>query len=143
MAPQSHLWPAVEKRIGPAPPRPGHLDVSVIYTSPETTLAAIKAAGAMAESLHARITIIVLQVVSIHVPLPSPPVLLEFQEAQMRAIAEQSPVETTVQIYLCRDYWEMLRSVLKPHSLVILGTRRKWWLAREERWARKLRRTGH
>ena len=36
-------------------------------------------------------------------PLTSPPVLLDFSERQFRVLASQSPVETIVRIYLCRD----------------------------------------
>jgi hypothetical protein len=58
-------------------------------------------------------------------------------------IANESPVETNVQIYLCRDPFEALEGALSPGSLVVLGGRKRWWPTREKRLAKKLHRAGH
>jgi hypothetical protein len=119
------------------------LDVSVIFTSPGATIAALKKAGALAAKLNARITLVVPQIVPFPAPLTTPPVLLDFQEMRLRAIAEASPVDVTVRIYLCRERWDALIAALKPHSLVVLASRRKWWRTREMRLATRLRKAGH
>ena len=62
----------------------------------------------LANRLSCRITLVVPQVVPFPLPLSSPPVLLDWNERRFRVIASQSPVETEVQIYLCRDRLEML-----------------------------------
>ena len=118
------------------------LDVVVIPTSVDATVMALKRAGALAESLGARITLVVPQVVPYPLPLTSPPVLLDFQERRFAEIAKESPVEIRVQLYLCRDQLETLGKVLRPHSLVVIGGRRRWWRTREEKLARKLQ-AGH
>ena len=56
---------------------------------------------------------------------------------------EQSAVDTAIQIYLCRDRWEALFSVLKPYSLVVIGGKKRWWPTPESRLANKLRNAGH
>ena len=71
------------------------------------------------------------------------PVLLDFSERRFSVIADKSPVETTVRLYLCRDRLETLTKVLSPHSLVVLGGRKRWWPTSEKRLAGKLRRAGH
>ena len=81
-------------------------------------------------------------------PLDAPPVRQEFNENRFRVMASQSPVETSVQVYLCRDRLEALTSALKPGSIVVLGGRKRRWLARwvpskDERLARQLRRAGY
>ncbi len=120
------------------------LNISVVYTSLEATLAALQEAGVLAGSLAARLTLFVPQVVPYVLPLESPPVLVEFMENRFRAIASQSPVETSVQIYLCRDKARTLTSVLCPASIVVLGGRRRWWWpTRDEVLARELQRAGH
>src|SRR5579863_10234366 len=143
---------ALEKMIAPVtgvPARPfneeigSKLDISVVFTSVEATLAALREAGELAGSLGGRITLIVPQVVPYPLPLTSPPVLVDFNERRLRVLAGQSRVETRVSIYLCRDPWETLQSVLKPHSLVVVGTRKRWWPTAEKRLAAKLRRAGH
>jgi hypothetical protein len=120
------------------------LEISVVFTSQEAALTALRRAAELAGSLSARITLIVPQIVPFPLPLASPPVLLDFQEARLREIASKSPVETVVRIYLCRDRWDVLSTALTPHSLVVLGSQRKWsWFRSESRLARRLRKTGH
>ena len=52
-------------------------------------------------------------------------------------------VDTSIQVYLCRDLTETIRQVLKPESVVVIGGQKHWWPAREEKLARALRRDGH
>ena len=143
---------ALERVLAPAPgfPRPpaiveteSRLNVAVIFTSVQSTLAALKKAGALANRLSGRITLVVPQVVPYPLPLTSPPVLLDWNEKRFRVIAGESPVETTVQIYLCRDRLETLTAVLSPRSLVVVGGPKRWWPTAEKRLTRTLRRAGH
>jgi hypothetical protein len=143
---------AIEKVLVPAaahPERPiaaetdQRLNIAVVFTSAEATLIALKEAGALASSLGARVTLVVPQVVPFPLPLESPPVLLDFNESRFRQIAAQSPVETSVQIYLCRDGLATLMKVLTPSSLVVIGGKRRWWPTRERSLVRRLRKAGH
>jgi hypothetical protein len=63
---------------------------------------------------------------------------LDFQEKRFRELAAASPVDIRVQLYLCRDQLETLKITLKPHSIVVIGGRKRWWPTREQRLARKL-----
>ena len=143
---------ALEKMIAPAsgvPARPfseetdSKLDISVVFTSVDPTLTALKEAGELASNLGGRITLIVPQIVPYPLPLTSPPLLVDFNERRLRVIASHCRVETRVSIFLCRDPLETLQAVLKPQSLVVIGSRKSWWPTREKRLARKLRRFGH
>ena len=119
------------------------LEIVVIFTSVNATIAALKKAGTLAERLGARATLVVPQVVPYALPLTSPPVLLDFQEKRFREIAKESPVDIRVRIYLCRDTLETLKLVLKSRSLIVVGARERFWPTREKSLARKLRRFGH
>jgi len=143
---------AIEKILAPATGQPFQpqveeadqkLNIAVVFTSVESTLAALKEAGDLATSLGARITLLVPQVVPYPLPLESPPILLDFNESRFKVIASESPVETSVQIYLCRDPFETVVSALNPGSLVVLGGRKRWWPTREKNLASRLRRAGH
>jgi len=146
---------AIEKLLAPATGQPTwsakdaadqKLNISVVFTSVESTLAALKEAGALASGLGGQVTLIVPQVVPYPLPLETPPVLLDFSENRFRAMASKSPVETSVQIYLCRERFETLISVLKPGALVVLGGRAgrwPWWPTKDERLAWELRRAGY
>jgi hypothetical protein len=149
---QNNMTLAIEKILVPAtghPTRPigeeadQNLDIAVVFTSVASTLAALKEAGNLANSLGARIKLVVPQVVPYPLPLESPPVLVEFNENRFRVMASESSVETSVQIYLCRDRCETLTSVLKPGSIVVLGGRKRWWPTQDELLARQLRRAGY
>jgi hypothetical protein len=143
---------ALERMIAPVTGAPARsfaeetdskLNISVVFTSVDATLAALKEAGNLAGSLGGRITLIVPQIVPYPLPLASPPVLVDFNERRLRVIASDCRVETRVSVYLCRDPLETLKSVLKPHSLVVVGSRKKWWPTAEKRLAAHLRRAGH
>jgi hypothetical protein len=119
------------------------LNVTVLFTSVEGTMAALRSAGALASKLGGRITIVVPEVVPYHLPINKPPVLHDWNEKRFRVLAAESSVETSVRFYLCRDEDEMLARRLKPHSLVVLGAKKHWWPTRESRLAKRLRGLGH
>jgi hypothetical protein len=143
---------ALERMIAPVtgvPARPlseetgSKLDISVVFTSVEATLGALREAGNLARDLGGRIALIVPRIVPYPLALSMPPVPIDFNERRLRVIASNCRVETRVSIYLCRDTLETLQAVLKPHSLVIVGSSKSWWPTAEKRLARKLRRFGH
>ena len=139
---------ALEKILTPAPavaaPQESQLNIAVIFTSVDATLRALKAAGKLANRLGARIKLMVPQVVPYPLPLTSPPVLLDWNERRFRVLANESPVETAVQLYLCRDRLDTLKASLKPQSLVVIGGRkRRFWPTKEQTLAKALRRAGH
>jgi hypothetical protein len=149
---QNNMSLAIEKILIPAAGRPARplrpevdqeLNVAVVFTSVEATLAALKEADSLANSLGARITLVVPQVVPYPLPLETPPVLVEFNENRFRVIASENPVETSVKIYLCRDRFETLTSILEPGSIVVVGGRRRWWPTKDEVLARQLRGAGY
>ena len=143
---------AIEKTLRPATGHPAQpasvqadqqLNIAVVFTSVESTLVALKEAGNLANSLGARIKLVVPQVVPFPLPLETPPVLVEFNENRFRVMASESPVETSVQVYLCRDRFETLTSALKPGSIVVVGGKKRWWPTKDEILARQLRRAGY
>ena len=72
------------------------LNITVIFTTVDATIAALKRASILAESLGARITLVSPQIVPYPLPLASPPVLLDFQERRFREIAAESAVDIRV-----------------------------------------------
>jgi hypothetical protein len=119
------------------------LDIVVMFTSIDATTAALKTAGNLAQDLNAQITLLVPLVVPYPLPLTRPPVRMDFQEKRFREIAKESPIEIRVQLYLCRDPLQTLKTALRPHSLIVVGGRKHWWPVRERALARKLRNSGH
>jgi len=120
----------------------GPLEVNVLFTSTQATMAATKVAGDLAENLGARIRIIVPQVVPFPLPLSDPPIKPEFTGSRIRAMLSQYP-DVDVEVCLCREKLNAPIAVLKPHSLVLIGGRTRFWPTEEYRLARGLRRRGH
>jgi hypothetical protein len=119
------------------------LEINVLCTSVPATVRAMEKAVEFAHGLNARVRLLVAQEVSYAVPLESSPVAVEFQEASFRQIAQSCDVEARVDIFLCRDAEQTFLQHLPRHSLVVLGSPRRWWPTCEERLARNLRRSGH
>lgn len=119
------------------------LEVNLIYTRIPTAATSLQVACGLARDLCARVTVHVAQVIPYPLELKSPQVPVHFAEQQLLAMAGEQPVETNIQIYLCRDLTETIRQVLKPDSVVIVGGRKRWWPTRENKLAAALRRDGH
>src|SRR5215831_18456873 len=127
LALEKFLHPSAQYPQAPSPAKPdagspySKLTISVVYTSVDSTLTALRAAGSLASRLNAEIALLVPQIVPHPLPLESPPVLIDWNERRLKVIAEQSSVDTKVCLYLCRDRLATLISVLKPHSIVVIG----------------------
>lgn len=145
------MLPVLEKVLKPQVARPepsareenAKLHITVVFTSVDSTLHALREAGKLASRLNAALTLIVPQIVPYPLPLSSPPVLLDFTERCFRVLAGESPVETTVRIYLCRERDAMLRAALEPRSLVVIAAPKHWWPTADKATVRRLRREGH
>ncbi len=125
-------------------PESAKLEVVVVYTGAKQTLAALRAAACLARGLAARIRLVVPQLVPFPAQLDEPQVQKEFVERKFRTLAEQSAIETSVDIRLCRDWEVGVLEGLKPGSRVVLGARMRWWPgAREGRLVRALQKRGH
>jgi hypothetical protein len=127
-------------RVEPSEPRS---NITVVFTSVESSVAALKKAGSLADSLGARITLVVPQLVPYPLPLDNPPVQSEWNENRLEALASACPVETSVVIYLCRDRLRMLKSVLQSGSIVVVGCRNSARRASDMTLARELQDLGH
>ncbi len=140
------IWPVLCGASTSEPPivaGPG-LEVVVIYTSVKRTLAALRAAGSLARGLSARIHLVVPQVVPFPAPPDQPLVDARFAERKFRTIAEESAIDTRVDICVCREWETGVLRCLKPRSIVVIGAVPRWWQSRRERrLARTLRKQGH
>lgn len=119
------------------------LEVLVVHTDEDGTMAALRMAGELARELAARIRLILPYEVPYALPLTRPPVAVEFLESQIRELASRSNLNVAVQIYLCRDKRRTLELLLKPLSLVVVGGRKRWWRTAAQRLAHALEERGH
>jgi len=99
----------------------GQLEIVVLHTTTAETLAALRAAGTLAQGLAAKIRLLVVQVVPFPLPVSEPSVNEDFTQRRFRTLAGESAIDTEVDICLCRDRWELLDSRLAPGSVVVIG----------------------
>jgi len=125
---------------------PKRLEVNVIFTDPQATVAALKTAGSLARDLGASIRVRAAITVPYALPLDKPPVSASFIEEFVSDLVcrlDLDVFEPSVCLYLCRDQIETLSQVLSPNSLVVIGGREHWWPTAERRVAKALRSKGH
>jgi hypothetical protein len=122
------------------------LSLTVIHTTADGTLAALKAAASLAKNLDERLGLIMTEVVPFRLPLEQPRRSVEFLKQLQEGLVAQAGLkskEILVQICVCRDTREALGRLLPTPSLVVLGGRRNWWPSREQRLETFLSRLGH
>jgi len=100
-------------------------------------------ASRLSANLGARPKVLMLYAVPYTLPLEKPVVPTDFLEEQIRSLARESPTEFTARIYLCREPRWTLRELFPPHSVIVVAGKKRWWLTKEQRWARLLRKEGH
>jgi hypothetical protein len=118
-------------------------DVNVIFTTIEATMSALRVAAILARACNASVRLIA--------PQPAPPTYGD-------ASSPRSPVESDafrarlareidarVQVLVCvvRSAADIARTLLRRHSLVVIGGRRSWLPTRQERLRRALEAQGH
>ena len=122
------------------------LSVTVISTTDNGTIAALKAARSLATDLDAAITLLNMEIVPARFPLYRSRVSLKYTINQQRSLVRKAgaiEADVDLKIRLCRDWNSGLQRILHRRSLVVIGGKRHWWVSREERLERVLRALGH
>src|ERR1700728_4870877 len=122
------------------------LPITVLYTTREGTLAALKASAVLARDLEVALGLLITEVVPFRLPLDRPRVSVEFLKRRQEGLVAEAGLEggeISVQICICRDTKETLGRLLPAPSLFVLGGRRRWWPTRAQRLETFLARLGH
>lgn len=122
------------------------LEVNVIHTDSQGTASALEFATRMARNLGACIRVRAAVSVPLQLPLDQSLISVQFIERLLCDLALKFGAgvdEKTVRVYLCRDRIETLLRILKPHSLVVIAGRKRWWQTPASRLAEVLRNSGH
>jgi hypothetical protein len=122
------------------------LRVFVVHTTPEGTIAALRAAAKLSRDLDARIVLLAAEAVPVHFSMAQPHVPLRFLERRLYGFIREAGIvdeEFSVLAALCRHRKLCLRAMLPPHSLVVIGTDPHWWHPYDRRIAEWLRTEQH
>ncbi len=120
--------------------------VTVIATTREGTLAALKTASALAKNLGTPITLAMIEVLRPNLPLDLPRVMIDFFEQRAFGLISDAGIRdqaVTVQIWFCRDRKKGLRQALSPQTLAVIGGTNRWFRRDEQKLSRWLSRHGY
>ncbi|MDP8988824.1 MAG: hypothetical protein M3N41_01925 [Acidobacteriota bacterium] len=117
------------------------LEIVVIHTKPSETLSALRMAAELASGL-APVRLLAVQVVPYPLDLYAPPVSTQFLESHYAQLVSQANINASVDIRLGRDAGDAIECGVGPHSVVVIGGRRRWWPTATMRLARRLERLG-
>lgn len=134
----------------PQEPNPGKqaqpLSINVVYTGPETTVTALRAADSLARDLHATVHIRAIIAVPRQLTIEFAFTSVQFFKRLISDLVERvgsRSCEYVLHIYVCRSRIETLLRVLRPASLLVIGGRRRLWPTLESRLSKAAISAGH
>jgi hypothetical protein len=149
---REHLAEHFGKVSGPSPKAPNSenqaqpLSVNVVYTGPETTITALRAADSLARDLsatvHIRAMIAVPRQLAMEFAFGSVQVFKRLLSDLVGRVSSKC-CEYVLHIYLCRNRIETLLRVLRPSSLLVIAGRRRLWPTAETRLYKAAISAGH
>jgi hypothetical protein len=117
-------------------------EIVVLHTGAKLTPSAVTAATKLTEGLNFHLVLIAVHIVPYPLQLGVLAVVQKHLESELLRAAEASPLPVTARIVFARDMTEAFRQSVKPESLVVIGSRKRWWRTQSEKWARELARGG-
>jgi hypothetical protein len=124
------------------PVEAGLLDIVVPYTTPWLTRLALKRAEELSLELPARIRVVRMLTVPFPLDLQHPTVSLDILREQTRQVARGIKGAEIV-LFLTRDPKIALLKNLRPGSIVVIASKKRWWRTEQERLERICARHGH
>ncbi len=122
------------------------LSVNVVYTGPETTITALRAADTLARNLSATVHIRAFIAVPRQLVIEYAFTSVQFFKRLIGDLVERfgsKSCEYVLHINVCRSRVETLLRVLRPSSLVVIGGRRRLWPTAESRLSKAAISGGH
>jgi hypothetical protein len=120
----------------------GLSDIVVPYTTPRLTRLALREAQELASKLPSRIRVLRMLAVPFPQELRYPPVALDILREQTRQVARGIAASEIV-LFLTRDPEETLLKTLRPGSIVVIASKKRWWRTAQERLQKICERHGY
>jgi hypothetical protein len=119
-------------------------EVTVIFTTPDATIAALRVVATLGRSWNAPIRLIAQQPPTYAVPQDGPPVRNPVESPAFHArLTGEINARVDVLVCVTRRVADLARALLRRGSLVVIGGRHSWWPTRPERLRRTLEAQGH
>jgi hypothetical protein len=114
------------------------LEVVALFTTEPATVLALQTAAKLASGLSARIRLVVPQVVPYPLPIEEPQANSCVFSRRICAIAGRAGVECMIDIRLCREREVAIEQALPARSIVVIGSRPRWWSFRDRTLLKRL-----
>lgn len=117
--------------------------VYVVYTSIDETLTAVRVAGSFAKALGVPVSLVHIRAIPYALPVDRPVGISPIETDAFVARLRAESIEVNAREYLCRDRRSAIPAAFKPHSLIVVAGRRRWWRTQADFWRRALQAAGH
>jgi len=118
-------------------------EIVVPYTEWSVTCEVLRRAVALVAGLNVSIQLVAVHTNPYPAPAGCPSMVHAHLVQQLVDLAGLCPLPVVPQVVLARYWDEGFRYVMKPHSTILIGSRRHFWRTHEERLAKALAREGH
>lgn len=119
------------------------MEVVVPYTEWRVTDALLRRVAALTVGLNVRLTLVAVHAIPFPADFECPAAVHRHLVDQLEDLASRCTLPVRAQVVLARSREEGFRHVLKPDSMVLLGTCKRFWRTAEERLAKILVADGH
>src|SRR4030088_2778467 len=110
------------------------MNVYVVFTSIDDTLAAAHVASDLARAMAAPLTVIHFRTVPYALSVDKPDGLSPVETDGFVKRLRAEGLDIRIRVYLCRSPRRAIPLAFKKGSLVVVAGRRGWWPSRSERW---------
>ena len=113
-------------------------EIVVLHTGPALTLRALQAAANLTKGLNFHLVLLAVHIVPYRLQLGPLSIMEKHLERELQAAAGGTSLPVVARIAFARDIGEAFRQCVRPNSLIVIGSRKRWWRTSPERWAREL-----
>ena len=113
-------------------------EIVVLYTGHDLTPAALEAARKLTDGLNFRLVLLAVHIVPYPLQLRALGTIEDRLRAELEAMAAASSLPVSARIVFARDINDAFRQFVRPESLVLIASRKRWWRTRPDRWAKEL-----
>jgi hypothetical protein len=113
-------------------------EIVVLYTGPKLTPVALDTAAQLTKGLDFHLVLLAVHIVPYPLQLRALGNIENHLAEQLQTVAAASSLPVAARIVFARDVSEAFRQAVRPESLVLIGSRKRWWRTWSDRWARDL-----
>jgi hypothetical protein len=121
----------------------GDVEFVIPFIEPDVTRQVLARAAGMTAGLNARFLLVAVHCIPYPANFGEPGAIHAYLVEQLMKLCDGCGLAVSAHVVMARDRQEGYRQVLKPHSTVLVGSRRRWWRTTEESLARSLSADGH